>query len=317
MSDLVHIAMSVHNGVPYVAEQIRSIQAQSHERWILWVRDDGSTDTTRASLDQLAREDARIRVHPSDGTRLGTTLCHDWLLSRLPGDAEYIFSCDADDVWLPNKIRYSLELLRSEEAQFGGPILVHTDLTVVDASLRPLARSLWALNGSDPHATDLKRLAVSNVATGPTLAFNRALLDEILPIPSGAAYHDWWIALVASAFGRIVALAEPTVLYRRHADNVTTVRPAELGSLAQSLRRLVKAPARAGEVRGWVEATARQAEAFLSRFPDRLATEERERLQELADLPKAGVLRRKLGVMRHHALPERGFLRNVGIVLRA
>ena len=298
-------------------EQIESILAQTHESWTLWVRDDGSTDSTPELLEQMASRDARIRAHLFDGTRLGQKLSQDWLLSRLPSDANYIFACDADDVWLPTKIEKSLAILRDEEARLGGAILLHTDLTVVDATLNTVASSLWAMTGSNPHETDLGRIAVSNVATGPTLAFNRTLLEEFLPIPVDAAYHDWWIALVASGIGRIVTLNEPTVLYRRHAHNMTSVGPSDLGSLLQKSTRIIRSRSTAPGVRRWVEQTSRQAHAFLIRFGDRLDPSDRANMEDLANLSTRGFWRRKVGVMRHHALPERGFLRNVGIVLRA
>lgn len=316
MSRPVHIAMSVHNGARYIAEQVQSIQAQSHDEWTLWIRDDGSTDATVQVLHDLAAVDRRIRVHPPDGCRLGTTLCHDWLLSRLPDDAEYIFSCDADDVWLPDKMERSLTALRAEEQDRGGAILLHTDLAIVDAALNPLAPSLWEFNGTNPEATELPRLAVSNVATGPTLVFNRTLLDEVLPIPSHAIYHDWWIALVAAAVGHIVALADPTVLYRRHDSNVTTVTAGHLGTARQALQRLAGAPSRTATIKHWVVATARQAEAFLGRFEDRLEPRDVERLRDLASLPNRGTWGRKLGILKHHTLPERGVVRNLGLVLR-
>src|SRR5690606_37152745 len=40
----VDILLTVYNGMPYLNEQIRSLQAQTHASWRLWVRDDGSTD---------------------------------------------------------------------------------------------------------------------------------------------------------------------------------------------------------------------------------------------------------------------------------
>lgn len=317
MTPPVHIAMSVHNGVRFLRDQVRSIQAQSHEDWVLWIRDDGSTDETPTLLADLSASDPRVRVHPGDGERLGTTLCHDWLLSRIPPEAAYVFSCDADDVWLPHKIERSLAVMKDAEERHGGAVLVHSDLTVVDASLDPIAASLWDYNHTPPEPTTLARLSVANVATGPTLLLNRALLDEVLPIPAAAAFHDSWIALVAAAFGRIVAIREPTVLYRRHTANVTSLAGSGERTAVGVLARLAAAPGNAQAVRRWVLATARQADAFLQRFEERLDPADAHALRDLAAVPRLGIVKRKLGVWRHHALPERGLVRNLGFVLRA
>jgi len=248
---------------------------------------------------------------------MGTTLCHDWLLSRIPREVQYVFSCDADDVWMPDKVELSLAAMQSAEAEGGGPILVHTDLTVVDEELKPVAPSFWAHNGTAPEPTELGRLLVANVATGPTLLLNRALLERVLPIPAAAAYHDWWISLVASAFGRIVAVPQATVLYRRHGANVSGQLTGNIRGPSDGLRRVRGATGRTSALRAWIGATGRQAEAFLQRFESELTTDQIEVLRDVALVPHRGFLRRKIGVLRHHALPERGFLRNLGLALRA
>ena len=48
---------------------------------------------------------------------------------------------------------------------------------------------------------------------------NRPLLEKSLPIPSQALVHDWWIALVASVFGKIRYISDSPILYRQHSAN--------------------------------------------------------------------------------------------------
>ncbi len=48
---------------------------------------------------------------------------------------------------------------------------------------------------------------------------NRALVNNALPIAEGAVMHDWWIALIAAAKGKIISIKTPTVLYRQHKYN--------------------------------------------------------------------------------------------------
>jgi len=44
-------------------------------------------------------------------------------------------------------------------------------------------------------------------------------------MPAGAIMHDWWLALVCSATGRIVALPEALVEYRQHGANTLGAKP--------------------------------------------------------------------------------------------
>ena len=59
------------------------------------------------------------------------------------------------------------------------------------------------------------------------------LLD--LTDPS-VAMHDWWIALVAAAFGKIVCVPDATIKYRQHGNNV--VGATKVNTLGFILKRL-------------------------------------------------------------------------------
>ena len=220
-SSTVGIVLAVHNGAAYLEEQVESIRAQTHEKWRLWIRDDGSTDDTAELVDRLAARDERVsRVH-DNSQRLGAGPSFGTLLQGLPRGIEYVFCCDADDVWFTDKIERSLDTMREAEMEGGGPLLVHSDLRVADSALALIHTSYWELIGINPNNTSFPGLFVHNVATGPTMMMNRDLFERVTPIPQEAANHDWWITLVAAAVGRIVAIPEPTVTYRRHDSNTT------------------------------------------------------------------------------------------------
>ena len=146
-SSTVDIVLSVYNGEKYVAEQIRSIQVQTHEEWRLWIRDDGSSDDSRSVVEDIAATDGRIHSYGGDGRNLGSGPGFGWLLERLPRDARYVFCADADDVWLPEKIDISMAAMLRAEAE-PGPVLVHTDMMVVDDNSAP---GVWGRKGCANH----------------------------------------------------------------------------------------------------------------------------------------------------------------------
>lgn len=311
-----HIVLSAYNAEAYLAEQIESIRAQTHEDWTLSIRDDGSTDATGAVARNFARKDARITV--VEGENLGAARSFGRLLGQLPEGTRYVFCSDADDVWLPEKVRYSLEGMLSEE-DGAEPLLVHTDLVVTDRNLDVIHPSFWSFADIDPTRTDLGRLLVANVATGPTFLFNRPLLERVVgnwaeSIPDRAAYQDWWISLVAGAFGRLVALPEATVLYRRHDSNATGDF-GEAGGQGPVLKRF-RSRRRTREIRAAVDAVVRQATAFLERYGEELPEKQQETLRMLSGMMDAGPIVRKLRILRYFAIPEWGLARNVGLVLR-
>ena len=56
----VTILLSTYNGEQFLAEQIKSIQEQTYRDWQLLIRDDGSTDGTRAVIEDFCCKDDRI-----------------------------------------------------------------------------------------------------------------------------------------------------------------------------------------------------------------------------------------------------------------
>ncbi len=138
-------------------------------------------------------------------------------------EAPYIAFADQDDLWLPTKLSQSLAAMRRLEQKhpLNTPLLVFTDLTVVDESLRPLHPSLWKHLGIDPTAAlNLPRLLGRSVVTGCTMLINHSLLTLARQMPPEATMHDRWIALLAASLGAAAFLPEPTVLYRQHDRNV-------------------------------------------------------------------------------------------------
>ncbi len=71
----------------------------------------------------------------------------------------------------------------------------------------------------DPGMISPSELALTNVVTGCTILFNQSLLNLAMPLPPQALVHDWWLALVASAFGVIGYTKHPSILYRQHQTN--------------------------------------------------------------------------------------------------
>ena len=313
----VHIVCAVYNGAQFLPEFLKSVQTQSVTNWLLWIRDDTSTDLSVTVIRGASATDERVRLLEASGDQLGPAGAFSWLLERVPENAPYIMFADQDDVWLPNKIEYTLSAMNlAEQSELA--VMVHTDMTVVDQHLKEIDPSFWHFAHIDPQYTKLEHLAVQNVATGATVMINRALRERVGRIPSAAAMHDWWIALVASAFGHILAISTPTMLYRQHAANaIGATKPASALSLTEVPSRITGAFARVGKVRADISKAARQAGAFAERYGSQLSEEQRRFLTDYARIPTQGFFRRKIEIARLHLRADKGFLWNAGLLLRA
>lgn len=275
----------------------------------LLIRDDGSSDATPSLIGQYAaREDGRVAVLEDGKGNLGARGSYTVLLEH--ADADYVAFCDQDDVWLPERISKPLDRIRAVERELGPdtPILVHTDLVVVDEQLATLAPSFWAYARINPRQGEsLNRLLVENVVTGCATMFNRALARLAHPIPGEALMHDWWLALVATALGRLECLPQRTVLYRQHGGNrVGARRRGWLYALRSALTMLDRSR--------WarhLHDTGQQAEVLLQRFGAELSPQQRSMVRTFSDLDKSGFLKRRQMLVRYQ-LYRTDWMRNLG-----
>ena len=217
----VTILMSTYNGERFLAEQIESIRQQTHTDWQLLIRDDGSKDSTREIIQDFCQKDNRIHfVNPDSVENLGVIKSFFHLLKHQMSDV-YFFS-DQDDVWLPEKVEMQLEeAIKYDDNQ---PLLVYTDLKVVDQELNVVHESMIRTQ-SDHANTELIQELTENTVTGGVSMINQALADlwtgqEVHDL----LMHDWYLALLAAAFGHLVYIDRPSELYRQHSNNVLGAR---------------------------------------------------------------------------------------------
>jgi Glycosyl transferase family 2 len=207
------VAICTYNGAGFIAAQLESILAQSPAPDEIVVCDDLSTDSTVEIVRGIAARGGpafRIEVNRD---RLGVAHNFEKAVGLSTGDL--ILLSDQDDVWLPGKIaRLAAAFERPEVTA------AFSDARLVDAELRDLGPTLWStLEFTPPRspAAMLRLLQRRNVVTGATLAFRRALLPLVAPIPASPLFlHDWWIGLLAAAMGEVAAIPEPLILYRQH-----------------------------------------------------------------------------------------------------
>jgi glycosyltransferase involved in cell wall biosynthesis len=234
------VLLSSYNGARYIDEQIESIRAQTFRDWRLWIRDDGSSDATREIITKLGALDDRIEMLGDNHGNVGPWASFGLLLQTARrAEERYILLADQDDVWLPDKIAHQISALENAEQEYGAeqPVLVHSDLEVVDEKLQSVHGSLREFQGLSHNADDpLKTLLVHNGVVGCTVGLNRGLLEFAVPVPAGCP-HDWWLAACAAATGRIIDMKEATVRYRQHASNAVGARVRR-----EFVRRLVSHP---------------------------------------------------------------------------
>jgi len=305
---MIDILMATYDSAEYLSDALDSIFRQTHSDWRLLVSDGGSTDRTVQIIEEYAaRFPDQISVLASDSRREARdNFSH--LLSASSG--RYVMFADHDDVWFPDKVQAQHEAIGKAEELFGAetPILVFTDKVVVDSELNKICDSYFKYQHLDPKRTELRFLLAQNVASGCTMILNRALADLCGEIPPDAVMHDHWLALLASAKGRIVYHPQATLFYRQHEGNV-------YGANRYGLRYIWRRFQRGrSELRRRFERDVLQAACFAETYGDKLAPEQRELVEALASWPGLGWFARRRMLWRYGIL-KTGLLRNLGMFL--
>lgn len=303
---MVEILLATHNSRKYLREMMDSLLAQTLEGIRILVSDDGSTDGTKEILREYAGNNPNIVVLENDRPPGGAKENFFYLTGH--ADAEYVLFADHDDVWLPDKAEETLFVMRKMEEAAGAdvPLLVHTDLEVVDEGLKTVAPSMMKAQKLSKTYRTLNRFLPQNHVTGCTVMVNRALLRKIRCTDIGPVImHDWWMALVASAFGRIGFLDKPTIRYRQHTENqigaVDTRGPGYVKSNLSDTGRLKKR----------LYDTYLQAAEFYRTYGDELSERNKKIVRSYAEFSQIGRCARWARLFRYHFF-KYGFIRKIG-----
>src|SRR3954447_12767723 len=204
----ISVAMATYNGERYLPEMLESLAAQMRQPDELVIRDDASEDGTVSILHAFARRvPFRVEVM-AGGPRLG--YAQNFVAASRACSGGVIFFADQAASWRPAKLATV-----SQQARRGRPLALFHDFAVEadDGSLAaPSYYDLLAERGFPPAAA-LK---------GCTMAVTRAFVELWdWPPPGSPVSHDFWVALLSTAFGQRRNLPEPLIDHRLHGDNAS------------------------------------------------------------------------------------------------
>jgi glycosyltransferase involved in cell wall biosynthesis len=296
------VLLSCFEGAAFLPALLDSIIGQDYPNFGILIRDDDSGDGTPALIKEFAEcHKGRVSVVSSKcKRRLGPRESFRQLLEeglRVGDDIDFFFFADQDDVWLPHKLASFARRIQ-EDAEAERPALLHSDLRVVGRELELIHQSYLRYQGLDPRANRPGNLALVNTVTGCATAINRALAKLCVEMPAEAVMHDWWAALLASVYGRVLYIDEALVLYRQHGANTLGARRYERGSVAERIKRQWQ-----NERREYFEAVARQSRALLRVTPiGHLPWIDRWQLRLVAGLDRKGLGARLWRLSAHRAL---------------
>ncbi len=312
---LIGILMATYNGEKFIKEQIDSILNQTYKNWKLIIHDDGSTDGTPKIIKDYVKRFPDKIIFIEDGIKCGgakENFSHLIQIVKKDSNFDYIMFSDQDDIWLPDKIEISLKKIKDLEKIHGKtkPLLVYSDLKVVDQDLNVICESFWKFQKINPSYNSFNYLLVQNVVTGCTILINTPALKLISPIPKNAIIHDWWIALVVSAFGKLDFIKNAAVLYRQHGYNVTGAKKWDIVNVMKFIYNFAEVK----KFKLRVTQSIIQAKTFLEIYNEHLDNNKRKIIEAFINLSNVNRLIRLYYIFKYKFLKS-NFLRNLGTII--
>lgn len=216
----IAILLATYNGEQHISCLLDSLIAQSNHLWHLYIHDDASTDHT-IHIVQRYRDHYPELITVLDYPPQGGA-AHNFMSILRRVNADYYMFCDQDDIWHEDKVEHSFQQIKAiEKIHPDCPLIVHSDLRVIDRDGNTLATSFWQKAGMHPDMFKTFSQRITNVVTGCTMLFNQHAKEAALRLePYGRPLHDEWVTIRTCAEGGIVVpIFEQLIDYRQHESN--------------------------------------------------------------------------------------------------
>lgn len=221
MKETIAVLLATYNGEKFLKQQLDSILSQTYQNFKIYISDDCSIDKTLEVIQTYKKQFPNKVFYTTNKTNIGYVKNFEKLLVNCSED--YIAFSDQDDIWENNKLEVLLKNLLSLESKNGSlPILVHSDLSMIDENSKLLSPSYFQYRHYKLKSEkDLGHILGPCGVMGNTLLINKKLKEIVLPFPKTLDVHDYWIAVNAELFGKRRTLSERLVKYRIHGYNTS------------------------------------------------------------------------------------------------
>ena len=306
---MIDILLATYNGEKHLEEQLSSIENQTYTQWRLRAHDDQSSDRTWEILEAFQKKHGKDKVILKKNVPASGGSKHNFTGLIKASDAEYMMCCDQDDVWHTDKIEKTWKRMRKMEQRYGKdiPLLVYTDVRVVDAELNEMHPSFHACMNLRT-SSELGYEMIQNQVTGCTVMINHHLKNfvDVVEHTKKMVMHDHWLALIALVFGKMSYLNEPTMDYRQHGGNVVGAQNAR--SLAYMWERFKRGQAKFVED---MKTSCGQVEYFISLYKTCIESQKVIKLLDtyahLYDMNKV----KRIGCFFKYRLWKKGMIRKI------
>ncbi len=205
---LVSVIMPAYNSEAFIAESIQSVIHQEYQHWELLIIDDASIDATKEIIQNFASRDTRIKLL-ENSVNMGTHHTRNLGIKAAQGD--FISFLDADDQWMPLKLKKQLEYLQKTNIT-----ACFSSYELIAENGDPLYKQIQALP-----ILSYKKLLKANYVGNLTGIYNAKRLGKVY-CPGILKRQDWalWLEVVEKG-GPMHGIKESLAIYRVRKNSIS------------------------------------------------------------------------------------------------
>lgn len=232
MNKTCSVLIMTYNGEKYICEQLQSIVNQTVLPNEIIVCDDCSKDNTVRIIKNFMKNNPKIRIELHiNSENIG--IRKNAQIARGLCTKDVVFICDQDDVWMSNKIEVMLKCFDDDNVVFA-----FSDGYVTDEDLNVISESEWTINWTKFNTQQyFDYCQTRNFPLGHVQVIRRDVLLSIEPFLSDV---DSWQAQCAPAFGKVKAVSNKLVYYRRNQNAASSAFICKRKSKSEIIKNLFK-----------------------------------------------------------------------------
>jgi glycosyltransferase involved in cell wall biosynthesis len=225
---MIAIIMCVYNGEKYLVEQLESVHCQTLPADEVTIYDDCSTDSTVSIICDFIKKHNLLNWHIIiNPCNKGWRINFYDALSNCNGD--YIFFCDQDDIWYPNKISTMINVMANDQK-----ILVLNGIQKIVDSKNRIINNFGPMNihsnfDYSIHKSNLcDNLIIWQNRIGATMLIRKKIKEQLLFFERNNLFvHDRWALNISSLMDGCYWIDFPAIGYRIHDNNNTIKQKTE------------------------------------------------------------------------------------------
>lgn len=215
----IAVIMSTYNGEKYLREQIESILDQEDIDIELFIRDDGSSDSTFSILSSY-HNDERIHIYKGTNKGYGKSFIECLWSAK---DFDYYSFSDQDDFWEKEKLKEAITLLDKRVKGNDVPAVYYSNVKITDSKLNIISTTTLENRNNSLESVFMRRsIAGCTMVLNHKLwneIFKGAVSDEIL----SQGYDSFIISLCYALGGTVCFDKNAYIRYRQHDGNTVGV----------------------------------------------------------------------------------------------